>query len=189
MISGRISKNLVEEPLAPVFKRVAVSPNVITITGFLITVAGAAVIAFNLRAGGLIILFGGLFDGLDGMVARANGKSTRFGAYLDSVLDRYSDAFIFFGVAYYLRANITGVLPAMGTLAGAFLISYARARAEGLGVQCKIGLMERPERLVFIIAGALTGYMIPVLWAMFIATHFTVVQRMVHTKKMLSERG
>lgn len=188
MISGKIA-SLIEQPLAPVVKRVSVSPNVITIAGFLITAGGAFAIAFDLRAGGLIIMAGALFDGLDGMVARANGKATRFGAYLDSVLDRYADAFIFFGVAYYLRTNVIGVLLAMGTLAGAFLISYARARAEGLGVQCKVGVMERPERLVFIIVGALTGYMIPVLCAMFFATHFTVAQRIIHTRKMLAERG
>jgi phosphatidylglycerophosphate synthase len=85
--------------------------------------------------------------------------------------------------------NTVGMLLALASLVGSFLVSYARARAEGLGVSCSHGLMERPERIILIAAGAITGYIIPVLWVMTILTHYTVIQRIIHTQKQLSRRG
>ena len=126
-----------------------------------------------------MILAGGLFDILDGVVARTKGKESRFGAFLDSVLDRYSDALILSAISLnsLVLQNIQLLYVCFGCIPGSFLVSYARARAEGLGVNCKNGLMERPERLVLISAGAIFGVMEPALWVLLVLTHLTVVQR------------
>jgi phosphatidylglycerophosphate synthase len=172
-------------PLSPIAKRIPVTPNFLTVAGFLITVAAAFVIPVHIKLGGILILIGGIFDMLDGIVARTNGKATKFGAFLDSVLDRYSDAFLFLSFAWYLAGNNnhTGAFLSIGTLVGAFLISYARARAEGLGQSCHTGIMERPERIILLIFAALTGWMTPVLWIMLVFTHVTVLQRIYHVWK------
>ena len=117
-----------------------------------------------------------------------DGKTTKFGAFLDSVLDRYSDAFIFLSLSYYLAAkgDHTGAFLSLGTLVGAFLISYARARAEGLGESCHTGIMERPERLILLIFATLTGWVVPVLWIMIVLTHVTAAQRIFHVWKRLN---
>ena len=185
MISSRLARRM-ETPLLPVMKRIKINPNALTLAGFFVTSAGAFVIAQDLRAGGMVILFGSLFDSFDGMVARANGRTSALGAYLDSVLDRYSDAFILLGVAYFLRSNPVAVALALGTLVGAYLVSYTRARAEGLGVDCKVGLMERPERIILVTAGAIFGFMVPSLWVLLVLSHFTALHRIMHTRKALS---
>jgi phosphatidylglycerophosphate synthase len=183
MLSSNLS-NFLDKPLSSIIKRIEWSPNAITVAGFITTVLSAAFFAFELKAGGLLLILGGLMDMLDGVVARVNDKVTDFGAFLDSVLDRYSDAFVFLGISvyFYRDGNIIGVVLSMGTMVGAFLISYARARAEGLGKECKIGIMERPERIILLVFGALTGWMIEVLWVMILLTHLTVLQRIYHVR-------
>jgi len=181
MLSAKLG-HFLDSPLGPIVKRIPLSPNTLTAIGFLITFAAALAIPHNLRLGGILILSGGLFDLLDGISARITGKATKFGAFLDSVLDRYSDAFLFLSISYYLAAkgNHMGAFLSLGTLVGAFLVSYARARAEGLGESCQTGIMERPERIILLIFGTLTGWLTPVLWIMLILTHATVVQRILH---------
>ena len=176
--------NFLDKPLSSVAKRIDLNPNTITVAGFITTTLAAAFFAFDLRVGGYLLLLGGAMDLFDGVVARANEKVTDFGAFLDSVLDRYSDAFIFLGLSvyYYRDGNIIGVVLSLGTLIGALLISYTRARAEGLGKECKVGLMERPERIILLVFGALTGWMVKVLWVMIILTHLTVIQRIYHVR-------
>ena len=185
MLSARLG-HFLDAPLGPITKRIPFSPNALTVIGFLITVVAAFVIPHNVRLGGVFILIGGAFDMLDGMVARAKGHTSEFGAFLDSVLDRYSDAFIFLSLSYYLAANgdHTGSFVSLGVLVGAFLISYARARAEGLGESCHTGIMERPERIILLIFATITGWIIPVLWVMLVFTHLTVAQRIYHFWKM-----
>jgi archaetidylinositol phosphate synthase len=179
--------HFLDTPLNQIAKRIPLSPNTLTIIGFLITIVAALVIPKSIRLGGILILIGGIFDTLDGVVARARGNTTKFGAFLDSVLDRYSDAFLFLAIAWYLieRNNFTGSLLSLGTLVGAFLISYARARAEGLGQSCHTGIMERPERLILLAIGAITGWLIPILWIMLALTHITVLQRIYHVRKIM----
>ncbi|MDA8387534.1 MAG: CDP-alcohol phosphatidyltransferase family protein [Nitrospiraceae bacterium] len=186
MIPARLTRRL-ERPLAPFIRKIKIHPNAVTLAGFVVTSAGALLLAWNFRAGGIVVILGSLLDVLDGMVARVNEKTSAFGAYLDSVLDRYSDSFIFLGVAYHLRTNWAGVFLSLGALVGAYLISYARARAEGQGAECKVGIMERPERIIVITAGAISGQMIPALWVLFIFTHITVLQRLTHTKRQLEK--
>jgi phosphatidylglycerophosphate synthase len=179
--------HFLDNPLGPIAKRIPVDPNVLTITGFLVTITAALVIPYNLRTGGVLILIGGSFDMLDGIVARTSGRTSKFGAFLDSVLDRYSDAFLFLAITWYFaeKNNITGALISLGTLIGAFLISYVRARAEGLGEACHTGIMERPERIILLAFGTITGWLIPVLWIMLVLTHITVFQRIYHVWKKL----
>jgi len=186
MLSAKLG-HFLDDPLSPILKHIPLSPNVLTIIGFLITVVAALVIPYNIKLGGILILFGGLFDMIDGIVARIKGKTSRFGAFLDSVLDRYSDAFLFLAIAWYLseRGNHMGAFLSLGTLIGAFLISYTRARAEGLGEPCHTGIMERPERIILLIFATLTGWLIPVLWIMLVLTHITVVQRIYHVWKQI----
>jgi len=182
--------HLFDAPLEKVAKHIPVHPNVITIVGFLLTVFASAVLAAHIRLGGGLVLAAGFFDVLDGVVARVNDKKSAFGAFLDSVLDRYSDAFILLAVGWNLYSNgrPTGLILSLLTLVGAFLISYTRARAEGLGRECKNGLLERPERVVLISAGAMTGLIIPILWIMAVFTHVTAFQRIYHVWKVSRER-
>ena len=174
--------NVFDKPLGKIALKIPVSPNALSVIGFIITLFACYRLSFDLLTGGIFILVGALFDVLDGVVARAQNKMTRFGAFLDSVLDRYSDAFILLALAYNLKndSHMVGVILSLGTLLGAFLISYSRARAEGIGEECKNGLMERPERIILISLGALTGLIIPVLWILLVLTHFTVIQRIHH---------
>ncbi len=185
MLSAKLG-HFLDAPLGPLAKRITLNPNVLTITGFLMTAAAAMAIPLNLRFGGLLILLGGLFDMFDGIVARTNGKTTRFGAFLDSVLDRYSDAFLFLSIGYYCAANSsrTGAFLSLGTLVGAFIISYTRAKAEGLGESCHTGIMERPERIILLVIATLTGWIVPILWIMLLLTHITVIQRIYHVWKV-----
>ncbi|HKN18150.1 MAG TPA: CDP-alcohol phosphatidyltransferase family protein, partial [Dissulfurispiraceae bacterium] len=149
MISAKLG-HLLDKPLAPIAKLIPISPNVISLTGFAVTVAAAIIIPFNTAAGGLVVLIGGSFDLLDGVVARTNGKDTKFGALLDSTLDRYADAALFLAIIwlFFKEDNLIGIFFTIWSLIGAFLVSYVRARAEGLGVPCNVGFIERPERIL-----------------------------------------
>lgn len=181
MISAKL-EHILDKPLAPIAKLIPVSPNVLSFTGFVVTLAAAMLIPFNATAGGLVILIGGSFDFLDGVVARTNGKDTKFGALLDSTLDRYADAALFLAIIwlFFKEDNLIGIFFAICSLVGAFLVSYVRARAEGLGIGCNVGLMERPERIVLLAAGCLTGRLFSVILILFVLSHITVVQRVVH---------
>lgn len=147
--------------------KIGITPNFITTTGLIINIVAAAVLIYagmyqpeNLAyvgwAGG-IILFAGLFDMMDGRVARIGNMSTTFGALYDSVLDRYSELITLFGIFYYLilLGYQWGSIIAFIALIGSLMVSYVRARAEGLGLECKVGFMQRPERVVLTSLGAL----------------------------------
>jgi phosphatidylglycerophosphate synthase len=187
MLGKKLGRSL-ERPLARLAVHVPFTPNTVTISGFIFTMFACSVLASDLMTGGILVLAAGFFDMMDGAVARARNMVSSYGAFLDSVLDRYADAGILLAVSWnmFSRDNTTGMLLALSSLVGSFLVSYARARAEGLGVSCSHGLMERPERIILISAGTITGHMIPVLWVMTVLTHYTVIQRIVHTRKMLS---
>jgi len=192
MLNGNLG-HFLDRPLSSLAKKMNVSPNALTIVGFIITTGAAFIIPVNLFLGGLLILLGGVFDMLDGIFARVNNRSTKFGAFLDSVLDRYSDAFLCLGFSWYFyrTASSEGIILSLGTMVGALLISYTRARAEGLGKDCHVGLMERPERVVLMAFGAITGWVLPVMWIMIVLTHATVFQRIYHVWKVMkdSEKG
>jgi CDP-diacylglycerol---glycerol-3-phosphate 3-phosphatidyltransferase len=166
-----------------------ITPNSITIAGFLLNVLTAAVIASGrLSTGGALLLFSAAFDMLDGAMARVTDQHSRFGAFLDSVLDRYSESAILLGLLY-VEAKLDHIGTAVLVYAvavGSLMISYARARAEGLGLDAKVGIAPRPERVLILGAGLVfpgpaTGKTVVVaLWILAVITHFTAVQRLVH---------
>jgi CDP-diacylglycerol--glycerol-3-phosphate 3-phosphatidyltransferase len=132
---------------------------------------------------GLIIIGSGFFDLVDGEVARAQRRVTRFGAFFDSVVDRYSDASQFFGLlVFYARGGrFFYIVLTAYVIVSAIMVSYSRARAESLIGSCRVGFMERPERLVLVILGALFNRMAPVLWLIAVLSTITVIHRIHYT--------
>lgn len=189
MISSRLG-HFFDKPLAPLVRRIPLTPNQATLIGFAVTAVAGGVIPFHPRTGGVLIITGGLFDMLDGILARNTERSSIFGAFLDSVLDRYSDGFLFIGTAAYcVRADVGyAALISLGCLMGAFATSYTRARAEGLGLEGHVGLIERAERTVLLVFGLLSGWLIPVLWVLLILTNVTALQRIYHVHKQTPRR-
>jgi CDP-diacylglycerol---glycerol-3-phosphate 3-phosphatidyltransferase len=161
-----------------------INPNVLTFFGLVINMAAATFLAVgNFRTAGCVIIFAGLFDMVDGRVARETNRVTRFGAFFDSVLDRYSDIALLVGLlVYYGTINRPSyvVLTAI-VMAASVMISYTRSRAENFIPTCKVGFLERPERIVLLIIGALFDRMAPVLWVIAVLGNLTVIHRMVFT--------
>ncbi|MEN2985535.1 MAG: CDP-alcohol phosphatidyltransferase family protein [Thermodesulfovibrionaceae bacterium] len=174
-----------DKPLTPLARVLSINPNILTFIGMIITSTGGIIIPHNLFVGGLVILLGGFFDLLDGVVARVNGRVTKFGALLDSTLDRIADGFIFLGIVYYYfkKNDSEGIIISLLCMIASFLISYIRARAEGVGLQCKVGIIERPERLIFISFGCITSLLYPVLIILSVLSWITVLQRIFYVKK------
>jgi len=165
-----------------------INPNFLTFIGVLISLWAAFEFGYgSLRKGGLIIILAGLFDMLDGEVARVSRTESRFGAFYDSVIDRYSDIIILQGLlVYYARHQMLGYVVLVGVvIMGAVLTSYTRARAESLIPSCKVGFMERPERIVLLIIGGLAHRMEAVLWILAILGNWTVISRIYYTWKEL----
>ena len=164
-------QQLIYKIINPVVKgliKMGVTPNVITTTGLVLNIVAAALFIyagylareesfFYVGLGGGVVLFAGLFDMLDGRVARMGNKVSRFGAFYDSVLDLYSALFTLFGLFFFLvlQGYVAWAIVAFVALIGSIMVSYVRARAEGLGLECKVGLMQRPERVVLTSLGAL----------------------------------
>lgn len=162
-------------PIVRFFIAIGITPNVITTIGLLLNVAVAVIFITGAELGdhddlsyigwaGATILFAGLFDMLDGQVARLGKMSSTFGALFDSVIDRYSELIMFLGICYYMVSEhyfLSGLIAFIGMI-GSIMVSYTRARAEGLGIPCSDGLMQRPERIITIgisaIACGITGY-------------------------------
>lgn len=169
------------------------TPNQLTYAGMgLNFIAGWIYMAGLLPLGGLLLLIAGLGDMLDGPLARVSGKASRFGAFLDSVVDRYSDFFLFGGLAaYFAVTGQTGFfLLIMGTIAGAFVTSYTKARSENFIASCSTGFLERPERIILLAVGTIfTGLLGFVLWILFIGTNATAIQRILFTRKQLDSEA
>src|ERR1700740_2286701 len=168
-----------------------INPNVLTFMGLLVNTWAAFLFgsanANNQKRlffyAGLVIIFSGFFDLVDGQVARATNRVTRFGAFFDSVVDRYSDASQFLGLlVFYARGGrFFWVVLAAFVMVSSIMVSYTRARAESLIGSCRVGFMERPERLVLVIIGALFNCMAPVLWVIAVLSTLTVIHRMRYT--------
>jgi CDP-diacylglycerol--glycerol-3-phosphate 3-phosphatidyltransferase len=169
------------EPLARFISRTGISPNVISVIGFLLMVGVAFVLARGyLLWGGILIIAAALFDAIDGTLARMMGRTSRFGAFLDSTLDRFSEAIIFLGLFIYLIGQDQKVELVLiyATVVGSMMVSYARARAEGIGVPLKDGLFTRFERIFILVVGLLFNQLTLALWVLAIFTNFTAIQRM-----------
>ncbi len=180
-------------PLAEVLARAGVHANWLTYAGFLLNVAVAVLVTqgWLTLAGALFLLFNAL-DFLDGAVARAAGTAGAYGAFLDSVLDRYSEAVVFVGLLIWFSGTqeLIGLGATALALVGSFMVSYCRARAEGLGLDCEVGLLQRPERIALLGAAMIVHEyaLVPVLVGLAVLTNFTAAQRMRHVGKLFEER-
>ena len=167
-----------------VLTRTRVHPNVLTSIGLCINAVAALLLSRGeFLFAGLIVLCGAIFDLVDGPVARQSNRVTRFGGFLDSVLDRYSDLILLMGLlVYYASINrfFYIILTAIA-MTGSVMVSYTRARAENCIPKCKVGFLERPERIVLIIIGALSNHMAPVLWVLAVLSNITVIHRIIYT--------
>ena len=206
---GAACQRILDAMVRAVARSSFITPNILTSIGLLINVLCACLYGYGyFFEGGLVLILANIFDMLDGSVARIQKRVTRFGAFFDSVIDRYSDTIVFVGImVYYARDTpshstlyvaLTGIV-----LIGSVLISYSRARAEGLSIECKVGFLERPERVVLLIIGSLTevspstyaavadvsplaaqllfNKMRAVMWVMAVLSHWTVIHRVYHT--------
>lgn len=184
-----------DKGIAPVGRfigRSRISPNAVTLLGLAVQVGVAALIVDGaIMAAGLLGIVAAIFDVLDGAVAKARGMTSRFGAFLDSTTDRFADSLYFLPIAwlYAVDPDIAGRaddwvgLLAMVTLVLAFMVSYVKARAEGLGFECSVGIAERAERVIIVIAGLILD-MIPIaLGILATASLVTVVQRVLYVRK------
>jgi CDP-diacylglycerol--glycerol-3-phosphate 3-phosphatidyltransferase len=192
----QIARRMVERVMRPL-AHLGITPNMLTLAGLLLTVLTASVIAFNhLRIGGLLVLFAGIFDMFDGAMARASQRISKFGAFFDSTLDRYSEGILLLGVIIYAQLHLPQQTTVVGTITTAqlvvwlayvtalssLMVSYTRARAEGLGLECKVGLLARPERVILLAIGLLIGQ-VALVWTMLvlaILTTVTAIQRIIH---------
>lgn len=192
-------------PFITLFTKWRLSPNTFTVWGLIITSLGTLVVIIDIRLiplAGLFILLGGICDIIDGKLARSSGRVTKFGALFDSSIDRYSEVIMFFGIAFYYVKQEDFLLSIITFIAlgGSMMVSYVRARAEGLGFEVKVGLMQRPERVVFIGAGAMFHFTLfritffhvvdfPVtlleiaIWIVAIFANITAIQRLVFVYK------
>jgi len=190
-ISGRIGAGgkLIVDSLVMGLSSLRIHPNVLTLIGMVINIFAMVLFAKGIFLwAGLVIVFAGIFDIVDGEVARRTKRVTKFGAFFDSVIDRYSDLLLLLGlIIWYAKIDrifyvgLTGLV-----LIGSVLTSYTRARAESLIPACKVGFLERPERIVLMIIGSLFDKMAPVLWVMAILSNWTVAQRIWYTWRELS---
>jgi CDP-diacylglycerol---glycerol-3-phosphate 3-phosphatidyltransferase len=184
---GRGGKFLLDK-IVKVLSRFRVNPNFLTFIGVLISFWAAWEFGYGqFFVGGLVIILAGLFDMLDGEVARVTRSESQFGAFYDSVIDRYSDIIILQGLmVYYARHQMLGYVVLIGVvIMGAVLTSYTRARAESLIPSCKVGFMERPERIVLLIIGSLANRMEAVLWILAVLGNWTVINRIYFTWREL----
>lgn len=181
-----------------------ITANMVTLFGFAVNLIATFYMATGrLVVGGILILFGGSFDMIDGAVARAQTNLRASGALLDSVIDRYSEGFLFLGalIYFYNLESLIGIILAFGAWFGSILVSYVRARAEGLQVSCKVGLMQRPERIVLLGAGALLQgllwhrfpiiqthaiILLCVLGILTLTTHITALHRLIFSYQELN---
>lgn len=181
------------ESIARVLQATNISPNMLTVIGFVVALGVAVVLASGqLLLGGILMILAAVFDAFDGTLARVANRTSRFGAFLDSTLDRYSESVIFLGLlVYYLQAGIqTEAILVVAALVGSLMVSYTRARAEGLGLDIKSGLLTRVERVLILIAGLISGWMLVALWLLAILSNVTALQRIYAAWRLTGgERG
>ncbi|MEE9199680.1 MAG: CDP-alcohol phosphatidyltransferase family protein [Dehalococcoidia bacterium] len=174
------------DPLAHLLAATGLSPNQVTVAGGLLNLgAGLAISRGYLTAGGVLVLAAGVLDLLDGALARVTGRKTKFGAVLDSTMDRLSEAAVLFGllVLYTGLRSTPMVLLVYATLVGSVLVSYIRARAEGLGISCEVGVLTRAERTIIMALGLLLGQVFPALLTMALLSYVTAGQRLMHVRR------
>lgn len=183
----RRTKGLLEYVASPL-ARAGVSPNLLTLCGLLATFVVAGLLGLgHERLAGLLLIPVALFDALDGALARLTGKATPFGAFFDSTLDRFAEIALYLGLLYLYRGSMLETLLIYLAITGSLMVSYARARAEGLGLDCKVGLFTRLERLVVLTLGLLLEQTLIALIILAIFSNLTVLQRVWHVRKMTTK--
>ena len=195
-LARRVLSSYVETPVVRLLVGLRFTPNSLTLLGLVVAGASAYLLSIGqLWAGGIALLASGLFDLFDGALARATGRASRFGAFLDSVVDRVSEAVVLLGllIFYANRSETEGIVLVYLALAGSIMVSYMRARAEGLSIECKMGIMTRPERIIALGVGLIVSYwwlttVLVVLAAIAALTTLTAAQRMVHTWRSLARQ-
>jgi len=198
-------------PLIKILIKLNVNPNTFTVLGLVITAAGSILLLLDpnwVRWAGALILIGGICDIIDGKLARSSGRVTKFGALFDSSIDRYSEVLMFFGIAaFYVKLDsyLMSVVSFIA-LGGSTMVSYVRARAESLGFEAKVGMMQRPERIVAIGSGALLYFPIfqisifhvenygvtlldIALWVVAIFANYTAIHRIIHVYRQDNTTG
>jgi CDP-diacylglycerol--glycerol-3-phosphate 3-phosphatidyltransferase len=179
------------DPVARALLRAHVRPNHLTLVGLGVSVVAAGAFASgSLRLGAVLLALAGLFDFFDGSLARLANSVSAFGAFLDSVVDRYSDLVVLLGVVifYHRAVDTNGVFLTMVALVGSIMTSYTKARAQSVGVSCEIGLIERPERLIVLIAGATFNQLTPAMIALAVLTNVTALQRIFYMRRAAAVR-
>jgi CDP-diacylglycerol--glycerol-3-phosphate 3-phosphatidyltransferase len=180
------------EPLARFLSRTGASPNIITVIGFLMMCGVGVVLSQGyFLLGGLLMIPAGIFDAIDGMMARMMGWTSRFGAFLDSTLDRYSEAVLFFGLFVYLSGqnDWVSLVLIFAAVIGSLMVSYARARAEGIGVPLKEGFFTRFERLFLLAVGLIFNQLTLILIILAVMSNFTAFQRIYIVWRTLKEEA
>ncbi|HEX8261130.1 MAG TPA: CDP-alcohol phosphatidyltransferase family protein [Rubrobacteraceae bacterium] len=174
-------------PLARVLSSIRVRPDTLTIAGWVLSVCAATLFALGYtKTAGAVMLFAGFFDALDGAVARESNLMSSFGAFLDSTLDRLSESAIFVGIVFFYASSS---MPYEALLAGvamsfSLITSYTRARAEGLGFECEVGLLERAGRVVILSLFSLTGFLIAGVGLVAVGALVTTAQRIFHVRRL-----
>ena len=190
-----IRRNLayrITDPIVEVVSKSGITPNVLTLINLALNIVAAYIIATShFLIGGVLVLVSGLFDLLDGALARFTKQSTKFGAILDSTVDRISEAAILCGLLiwYIPRGSSLEIVLIFAALIGSFLVSYIRARAEGVGWQCQVGLFTRAERVIVLAVGLLTNQVFIALCVLVVFVFITVVQRLVYLRKQAKRWG
>ncbi len=183
---GRYKEHVarVADPVARTLLGARIRPNQLTVLGLCASaLASCAFATDHTRWGGVLLALAGALDILDGSLARVSGLTSPFGAFLDSVLDRYSDLLVLTGVVLlFMRVGAPrDVLATLAAVIGTVMVSYTRARAESVGVECRVGLMERGERLLVLVAGALADLLAPAVWIVAIGANATALHRIGYT--------
>ena len=181
-IRGNLASRITN-PVVGVLNKTGIKPNALTFIGLAINIGAAYLIAINhFFLGGVLVLVSGLFDLLDGALARFIKQTTDFGAILDSTVDRISEAAILCGLLiWYIPKGVTlEIVLIFAVLIGSFLVSYIRARAEGLGFKCQVGLFTRAERVIVLAVGLLVNQVFIALWVLVVFVYITVAQRLFY---------
>ena len=176
--------------IAGFFNQIGLKPNTITVIGVIGNVIAGVLVAFDkLTWGGLLVLFVVPLDALDGSLARLRGEESHFGAFFDSVTDRYSEIALYGGLLiHFLHLNNwRGAILVFFAALGSVMVSYVRARAESLGFSAKVGLLTRAERYIVLLPGIIFHYPEISLWVLAILTHFTALQRFFYVRKQVEE--
>ena len=177
--------------VASFFLKIGLTPNAVTLLGLAGSIGAAVLIALGMPLwGGIVLLLMAPLDAVDGAMARLSGRSSKFGAFLDSVIDRYSELFIYAAILYmfFEQGNFLGVMVCFAAASGAVLVSYTRARAEALGFDAKVGVMTRVERSIVMIVGLLFGIIMISLVIIAVLAHLTAMMRMVTVWKQAKSR-